>query len=66
MISLVFLLCLPNGFCQSAASEDVFTSKNACEVMAMVSVDANYEAMRQGLMPNHTITYKCIEWGEPL
>lgn len=66
MITLVFLACLPNGYCQSQSPPFVFTEMEECQNVASVLVEQALDAIDRGDMPVQMIRHKCIEWGTPL
>ena len=61
MISLVFLVCTAYE-CVTIAPEEVFKSKDSCEVVAEMLLLKNQSDPD---MPPHQATYKCTVWGEP-
>jgi hypothetical protein len=66
MITLVFLACLPNGYCQSQSPPFVFTDAAECEQVAYELTMQAVDAISRGEMPMQSISHKCIQWGEPL
>jgi hypothetical protein len=65
MITLAFLICLPNGQCFSNSPEIVFANKEQCEVIAQELILNNKEAAYRGEVPPHVAYFQCVEWGEP-
>lgn len=66
MITLAFLICLPNGMCQAAGPPYVYSTMSECETMATMIIAENMGAISRGEAPVHSVVHKCINWGEPL
>lgn len=66
MITLIFLSCLPNGFCVSQSPPFVFTDLAECEMVADNLIRDVLDAIDRGEMPAQIVRHKCIQWGTPL
>lgn len=65
MITLVFLLCMPNGTCVQNAPQEVHPTVIQCEAVARMILTEVDRRVSAGDMPPHSATYRCIEWGQP-
>lgn len=66
MITLAFLICLPSGQCAQEATNQVFRSEAACHAAASVIMDNIASMIANGSIPDHSSTYQCIQWGNPV
>ena len=65
MITLTFLVCIANGQCVQQAPQATFQTITQCETMAKVVMDDMDRKMAEGVVPAHTSTFRCVQWGTP-
>lgn len=65
MISLVFMICLEGGLCETISPTNVYSTAEACEADAKKIIVESQSLVALGQLPPHTVVYACIAWGEP-
>jgi len=65
MLTIAFLICLPNGMCMSNSPNITFQTQDECAFVAEQIIETNRNAVARGEAPPHVAYYQCVEWGEP-
>lgn len=62
MISLVFLICTQND-CFTTSLPEMFRTQASCEAAAGFTIDRAARLVEEQGLPEHSVTFRCINWG---